>query len=154
MLVAVAALAVFLALERLLFQGAVWTLTSPLPTEHVYFADAVVLWVIFNVGLVAVLGPILGAMKWAGCFDRSSGGWSVKAKRVAKALMVAPAGAVIGAILGFILGSIVGFALDPGSNPHNFDGIFRGFVMVAGTVTGAVLGAVAGFIVGLVRSPR
>jgi hypothetical protein len=70
-IVAIAAFAVLLVLEGLLFNAAVKTLTSPLPTEHVYFADAVLLWVFFNGSAVVVLGPIIYAIKVTDTFTLS-----------------------------------------------------------------------------------
>jgi hypothetical protein len=151
MLIGIAILAVLFAVERLLFSAAERLLTG---IERPYLQEIVLLWGVLNVLAAIVLGPIIFAMKVTGFFLPGPGGWPQRLRQFATAFLYVPGGALIGAGLGFVLGGIVGFALDPGSNPHNFDGIFRGFVIVAGTVFGAVMGAVGGFIVGLVRVSR
>jgi hypothetical protein len=152
MIVAIAAFAVLLVLEKFLFDAAVRTLTSP--TEHVIFGEAVLVWAFFNGSALVVLGPIVYAMKVTDCFTSTPRGWAMRLRLWANALIFASAGTVIGVVLGFAVGLTVGYAVDPGSNPHNYDGFFRLFVTEAGTVVGAVAGAVAGFVVGLVRTSR
>jgi hypothetical protein len=153
-LIAVAAFAVLVMLERILFIAAVRTLTSPYPTEHVYFGDALLLWAVFNGLALAVLGPIIYAMKVTSAFTSTPHGGALRRQRWAGVLVFGLAGAVIGAALGFVVGLIIGYAVDPGSNPHNYDGFARFFMTIGGTVVGSVAGAVASFITGLVRIAR
>ena len=70
--------------------------------------------------------------------------------RWAVVILRAVIGWVVGSIVGFFVSAPIGFALDPGSNPHNYDGILRGLVIFVGTV----LGGIIGFVTMLVRSFR
>jgi hypothetical protein len=155
LIVSIAAFAMLLLLEKLLFNAAVWALTSPLPTEHVYLGDAVLLWVLLNGAAVVVLGPIICAMKMTDSFTSTPRGWASRLRRWARALVFGLAGTAIGAVLGFAVGMTYGIAVEPpGTSPHN-SGLFGAFlVSVALAVLGAIAGAPVGFVVGLVRLSR
>jgi hypothetical protein len=152
MLGVIAGFAGFLMLERLLFLAAVRTLTSPLPTEHVYFAEAVALWLVFN-GLAAlVLGPIIYAIKATHSFAATRAGWAARMRCWGTAGLFGVIGTVIGALLGFAMGFLAGAAITPGnSSPHNYPGVDGLIVLGGATLAGAVTGAVTGLIAGLVR---
>jgi hypothetical protein len=152
MIIAIAAFAVLLVVERFLFNAAFRAIPSPYhPTGHVVTAETYLLWMFFNAVAAAVLVPMIYAMKIAGCFPSTSRPGGAWLRRLATALSFGFGGALIGVVLGLVVGLPAGYAMDPSSsNPHNYGGILRGFV----TVTIAVIGGYFGLVVGLVQYSR
>lgn len=152
MITAVAALAVFLPLERFLFDVAFRAIPSPYhPTGHDVTAETYFLWMALNAAAAAALGPIVYAANVTGCCTLTSRGWPSRLRRLATALVSGFVGAMAGVVVGTVVGPVIGYALDPSApNPHNLGGLGRG--LVTGAVT--VMAAYIGFAVGVVWYSR